>query len=241
MVGLLVHFWAWADSQLEIGDAPSVTLAFADEHTGVTGFAKALVEMGWLKPVGEGFSIPNFERHMSETAKRRALTTERNRKSRRKNVTHRASRKRLPEKRREDVDDDAAAASGEGGCKGGGGQDANVTHRASRDLDQVDHFFRFELCATEALAAELGDESLFAAYRRLGTTPEDCELWRTVLAAAKGHVRNPKAFVRSRALRFRRPEDAGESYDFAKGDGEIEKAIRRFHEQNAQDSTQGGT
>jgi hypothetical protein len=68
---------------------------------GVTGFANALIEVGWLKAQGDGFSIPKFDAHNSKSAKNRALAsrrkvTQRSRSERDKSVTR-------EEKRREDT------------------------------------------------------------------------------------------------------------------------------------------
>jgi len=81
-VGLLVLFWSWADTHLMEGHAPSVTGVTVDDVVRHDGFANALIKFGWLTVNGNGISIPNFDRHMSENAKKRALDSERQRKSR---------------------------------------------------------------------------------------------------------------------------------------------------------------
>ena len=77
VVGKLNRFWSWANRQTADGNAPGVTLAWLDRYVGVTGFGDALLNVGWLAVDGGGLSIPNFERHMSESAKQRALTARR--------------------------------------------------------------------------------------------------------------------------------------------------------------------
>jgi len=77
VVGKLHKFWSWADSQTADGNAPSVTVAWLDRYLGVAGFGKALIEQGWLVEKKNGISIPKFDEHMSESAKKRALTSKR--------------------------------------------------------------------------------------------------------------------------------------------------------------------
>ena len=77
VVGKLVRVWIWADHQTLDGNAVSVTSALLDRCAGVTGFAAAMAEVGWLKVSAEGLSFINFDRHNGETAKKRALTRRR--------------------------------------------------------------------------------------------------------------------------------------------------------------------
>jgi len=77
VVGKLVRVWIWADHQTLDGNAVSVTSALLDRCAGVTGFAAAMAEVGWLKVSAEGLSFVNFDRHNGETAKKRALTRRR--------------------------------------------------------------------------------------------------------------------------------------------------------------------
>ena len=77
VVGKLVRVWIWADHQTIDGNAVSVTSALLDRCAGVTGFAAAMAEVGWLKVSAEGLLFVNFDRHNGETAKKRALTRRR--------------------------------------------------------------------------------------------------------------------------------------------------------------------
>lgn len=76
-VGKLLKVWRWFDQQTIDGNAPRVTLALLDKIIGVTGFAKAMCEVGWLECSDAGISLPNFERHNGKTAKDRCLTAKR--------------------------------------------------------------------------------------------------------------------------------------------------------------------
>ena len=84
-VGKLKRFWSWADQHLVDGNAPGVTEKWIDRYVGVTGFASALESVGWLTVNSDGIAIPGFEVHMSQSAKRRAVTAKRVAKSRGKN------------------------------------------------------------------------------------------------------------------------------------------------------------
>ncbi len=75
--GKCFRFWRWADSQLVDGNARGVTQSVIDALVGRHGFADVLLEVGWLQVRNGSLVIPNFERHMSQTAKSRALTANR--------------------------------------------------------------------------------------------------------------------------------------------------------------------
>ncbi len=78
----LMEVWEWADDNTTGCHVPSVTQTFLDEIAGVTGFAAAMVSVGWLSVSADGLTFPNFERHNGDTAKSRALAAERKRKQR---------------------------------------------------------------------------------------------------------------------------------------------------------------
>ena len=77
VLGKLVRIWIWADQQTLDGNAASVTRALLDRCAGVTGFADAMIAVGWLQATEDGVSFMHFERHNGETAKKRALTRRR--------------------------------------------------------------------------------------------------------------------------------------------------------------------
>ena len=96
-VGLLHKFWSWADRQSANGDV-SVTQEFLDLFVGARGFCALLIEQGWLNVTDKGLTIPNYDRHMSKNAKRRAQTQKRMKRLRDAPKRTTAS----PEKRREE-------------------------------------------------------------------------------------------------------------------------------------------
>ena len=107
VVGKLVRIWSWFDTHTIDGNANSVTFALLDRLAGVTGFAEQMTFVGWLDQNGHLLTLPNFEYHNGETAKKRALGKNRQEKRRsndESNANSNASSvtKALPEKRREE-------------------------------------------------------------------------------------------------------------------------------------------
>lgn len=76
-VGKLLKVWRWFDQHTDGGNAPRVTVALLDRVIGVTGFAEAMANVGWLIVTEDGLTLPNFDRHNGETAKSRADTAKR--------------------------------------------------------------------------------------------------------------------------------------------------------------------
>ena len=78
VLGKLIRVWCWVDSNSSDGHIKSVTPVLIDRLTMSQGFADAMKTVGWL----DENSIPNFDRHLGESAKKRAKDAERKRKSR---------------------------------------------------------------------------------------------------------------------------------------------------------------
>ena len=98
VVGHLLNIWAWADGVTRDGNVRNVTETFLDART-CEGFARAMASEGWLEiKENGGVTIPNFERHLSKSAKQRALTNLRVQRKRNAPIVTKA----LPEKRREE-------------------------------------------------------------------------------------------------------------------------------------------
>ncbi len=96
--GHLIRVWSWATDQVIDGNAPSVTKAHLDRIACVTGMGHALECVGWISFDDTGAHFPNWERHLAQGAKARALTALRVQKSRNGASVTEA----LPEKRREE-------------------------------------------------------------------------------------------------------------------------------------------
>jgi len=75
--GKLFRLWSWFDRHSHQGRVADETVDLVDEIVGHSGFAAALVSVGWLAEDQGGIVIPNWDRHNSETAKERALAAAR--------------------------------------------------------------------------------------------------------------------------------------------------------------------
>jgi len=72
VVGMLVRFWAWAQSQSSDGtlEGLDIVMAAAACHVS-TKFLESLASVGWLVQTDHGLVIPNFDRWMGNSAKAR--------------------------------------------------------------------------------------------------------------------------------------------------------------------------
>lgn len=82
VVGKLIRVWQWFDKHTIDGNALGVTYALPDRISGVTGFGEAMAFVGWLEQKDIVLHMPKFDRHTSESAKKRAQTAKRVGKSR---------------------------------------------------------------------------------------------------------------------------------------------------------------
>lgn len=87
VVGKLMRVWTWFDENAVGCHAPSVTKKILERDVGVTGFCQAMINAGWMLDEDNTISLPNYDRHNGESAKQRALATERKAKQRTQNVT----------------------------------------------------------------------------------------------------------------------------------------------------------
>jgi hypothetical protein len=114
--GLCVRFWGWCDDQMTDGHARRVTNVTLDAYFSHAGFATALVNVGWLRVRNGSLEVPNFDRHLSESAKNRALSGSRKQRQRSKDVTEMSRSERdecvtREEKRREEKEEDKETSS----------------------------------------------------------------------------------------------------------------------------------
>jgi hypothetical protein len=75
--GKIFRVWVWFDLQTERGNAPNVTKKLLNRLVGVTGFCESVINAGWMIEQDGIVSLPHFERHNGESAKKRALTAKR--------------------------------------------------------------------------------------------------------------------------------------------------------------------
>ncbi|NMP26881.1 hypothetical protein GW590_08390 [Rahnella sp. SAP-1] len=129
VLGKMIRVWAWADQQTIDGNAKcnaaGVTKSVLDRVTCASGFANALIQVGWLAEEDGRLYFPNHQRHNGETSKKRALTNSRvtkmreskrngNAESNAGSVTG-AYQKPLPEEELEEEVKDKPSLSGEHG------------------------------------------------------------------------------------------------------------------------------
>lgn len=112
--GKVFRVWAWFDEHTEDGNAPSVTKRLLDRQVGVTGFCDSMLQAGWMSEKEGVISLPNFDKHNGNTAKKRANTNRRvsqyreNKGSKACNAQGVTKSVTREEKRREDIKDISA-------------------------------------------------------------------------------------------------------------------------------------
>ncbi|WP_460151820.1 hypothetical protein [Pseudomonas sp. S2_B07] len=84
VVGMLLHFWSWANAQSRDGHIVGVTKNWIDRFVRRDGFAAAMEKVDWLIDEGDGILIPNFNRHNGQSAKKRAVDGKRQKNHREK-------------------------------------------------------------------------------------------------------------------------------------------------------------
>lgn len=74
VIGRLHTMWSWFDSHAT-ADSPSVNVApeAMDDHLRCDGWCQAVAAAGWLIVEGDRLGVPNFDRHMGQGAKERAM------------------------------------------------------------------------------------------------------------------------------------------------------------------------
>jgi hypothetical protein len=74
VVGHLVCFWSWVDQNLS-PECPATngTKKGLDRVAGRDGFVDAMVQVGWLEFDGQKVEVPNYDHHLSQSAKKRGL------------------------------------------------------------------------------------------------------------------------------------------------------------------------
>lgn len=78
VVGRLVEFWAWVSAESADGRIDGLTLdELASVHSFDRRFLDALLGVGWVTQDEAGLTIPNFERWLSGSAKRRLRARDR--------------------------------------------------------------------------------------------------------------------------------------------------------------------
>lgn len=142
IVGGLHAVWCLFDMHSEDGMLSGYTTETVDELIGCAGFANAMCAVKWLVSEDDGLSLPEFDEHNGQSAKRRATETKRKRQERdegastdRFSSASDADKKRSrEEKRREDKEEppNPPQAGGDGGGDGQSPTKAGTVCKAIR-------------------------------------------------------------------------------------------------------------
>ena len=90
---VLFRLWSWADTHSVDGKDLTIQPQEIDEMFGVRNLSHALARTNWLSVENGHIVIPNFDVHLSQSAKRRAIESKRKAVYRKKKTGSRASAK----------------------------------------------------------------------------------------------------------------------------------------------------
>lgn len=102
-VGGLFAVWCLFDTHSVDGQLSGYTAEIIDDEIRLPGFSSAMESVGWLEFGEDGASLPDFEEHNGQSAKRRAQETERKRNERKTSALDADKKRTREEKRREDI------------------------------------------------------------------------------------------------------------------------------------------
>ncbi len=115
VVGRLHRVWTWFDRHTTDGSASGVTPEFLDSLVAHEGFAAAMISVRWLAQRNGRIAVPKFDRHNSKSAKARALSAERMKRSRYKtSVTEPSPEQSNQRTEKDSVKDQRPEGSGSG-------------------------------------------------------------------------------------------------------------------------------
>lgn len=91
IIGRLGLLWSNADEHSCDGKIKGLTEEILDSWVGMDGFSKELVSLGWIAFNEHGATIPRFDEHNGQSAKRRAEDSARKAKTRTRNTGSRGA------------------------------------------------------------------------------------------------------------------------------------------------------
>ncbi len=103
VIGGLHAVWCLFDAHTDDGQLDGYSPEVMDEYLGWNGFSAAMIAIGWLINNGESLSMPEFDEHNGQCAKRRAQETQRKREARKMSAPNTDKKRTREEKRREDI------------------------------------------------------------------------------------------------------------------------------------------
>jgi uncharacterized phage protein (TIGR02220 family) len=186
VVGGLHAVWCLFDVHSDDGKLHGYTTDALDELIGFPGFSAAMIAVGWLEDGGEFLAAPRFEEHNGQSAKRRAMETERKREARKVSASGADKKRTREEKRREEEEktlsgkpDDAKPQEVDPDSPAGLLEYLNAkTGRSYRDLPANIDFLKARLAESSAAeiravidtkAAQWGKDDKMADYLRPAT------------------------------------------------------------------------
>jgi hypothetical protein len=102
VIGGLHAVWCLFDVHSVDGIMSGYTPEAMDELVGFPGLSAAMASVGWLEIDAESLKTPRFDEHNGQSAKRRAMETERKRDARKASAVDADKKRSREEKRRED-------------------------------------------------------------------------------------------------------------------------------------------
>lgn len=103
-VGGLMSVWCLFDAHSEDGFMDGYSPEVLDNHLRWDGFSAAMISVGWLAYTeGSGLSVPDFDTHNGQSAKRRAQDADRKREVRKASASDADKKRTREEKRREEI------------------------------------------------------------------------------------------------------------------------------------------
>jgi len=94
VVGYLVRFWSWVSRNTDDGTISGVSIDSVEQVLNLPHFLGFMRDVGWLEYIedtsGKALIIPHFERHLSESAKKRAKDQRRKQEDRKRPQSVRA-------------------------------------------------------------------------------------------------------------------------------------------------------
>lgn len=136
IVGGLHSVWCLFDTHSVDGNLEGYTVATVDSLIGFSGFARAMIDVGWLIESTGGLALPRFEDHNGLSAKRRATDSDRKRNVRNASASD-ADKKRT---RREEKKGENTEQGGEAAPPPAGVQATPITPKAKRKTALPDQF-----------------------------------------------------------------------------------------------------
>lgn len=70
---LCVEFWMWCDANLKDGQVMGCNLEDIDDIVDQEGFGEAMRQVGWITLEDDRYTITNFDKHLGQSAKNRAM------------------------------------------------------------------------------------------------------------------------------------------------------------------------